>query len=133
MSNDLQYLVRQHYQEGTEDQLFKTLTAFDLAGMIEIPDGTTKNLPYIQMISTGDYTKYTNQTLKDVKTGNDAIVINTTPMVSFGLDDIDIDEDYIKSSSEVTSNASYQIKRRIDGDFFSQVSNAKWKYDANGF
>lgn len=133
MANDLQYLVRQHYQEGTEDQLFKTLTAFDLAGMVEIPDGTTKNLPYIQMISTGDYTKYTNQTLKDVKTGNDAIVINTTPMVSFGLDDIDIEEDYIKSSSEVTDNASYQIKRRIDGDFFSQVSNAKWKYDANGF
>lgn len=133
MANDLQYLVRQHYQEGTEDQLFKTLTAFDLAGMVEIPDGTTKNLPYIQMISTGNYTKYTNQTLKDVKTGNDQIVINTTPMVSFGLDDIDIDEDYIKSSSEVTDNASYQIKRRIDGDFFSQVSNAKWKYDANGF
>lgn len=133
MANDLQYLVRQHYQEGTEDQLFKTLTAFDLAGMVEIPDGTTKNLPYIQMISTGDYTKYTNQTLKDVKTGNDQIVINTTPMVSFGLDDIDVQEDYIKSSSEVTSNASYQIKRRIDGDFFSQVSNAKWKYDANGF
>lgn len=133
MANDLQYLVRQHYQEGTEDQLFKTLTAFDLAGMVEIPDGTTKNLPYIQMISTGDYTKYTNQTLKDVKTDNDQIVINTTPMVSFGLDDIDIEEDYIKSSSEVTDNASYQIKRRIDGDFFSQVSNAKWKYDANGF
>lgn len=133
MANDLQYLVRQHYQEGTEDQLFKTLTAFDLAGMVEIPDGTTKNLPYIQMISTGDYTKYTNQTLKDVKTGNDQIVINTTPMVSFGLDDIDVQEDYIKSSSEVTSNASYQIKRRIDGDFFSQVANAKWKYDANGF
>lgn len=133
MSNDLQYLVRQHYQEGTEDQLFKTLTAFDLAGMVEIPDGTTKNLPYIQMISTGDYTKYTNQTLKDIKTGNDQIVINTTPMVSFGLDDIDVQEDYIKSSSEVTSNASYQIKRRIDGDFFSQVANAKWKYDANGF
>lgn len=133
MANDLQYLVRQHYQEGTEDQLFKTLTAFDLAGMVEIPDGTTKNLPYIQMISTGDYTKYTDQTLKDVKTGNDQIVINTTPMVSFGLDDIDMDEDYIKSSSEVTDNASYQIKRRIDGDFFSQVANAKWKYDANGF
>jgi len=133
MANDLQYLVRQHYQEGTEDQLFKTLTAFDLAGMVEIPDGTTKNLPYIQMISTGDYTKYTNQTLKDVKTGNDTIVINTTPMVSFALDDIDVEEDYIKSSSEVTDNASYQIKRRIDGDFFSQVANAKWKYDANGF
>lgn len=133
MANDLQYLVRQHYQEGTEDQLFKSLTAFDLAGMVEIPDGTTKNLPYIQMISTGDYTKYTNQTLKDVKTGNDAIVINTTPMVSFPIDDIDIEEDYIKSSSEVTDNASYQIKRRIDGDFFSKVADAKWKYDANGF
>ncbi len=104
MANDLQYVVKQHYAEATQETLEKTLTAMDLAGMIDIPNGTTKNLPYIQMISTGDYTKYTNQTLKDIKTGNDQIVINTTPMVSFGLDDIDVQEDYIKSSSEVTSS-----------------------------
>ncbi len=133
MSNDLQYVVKQHYAEATQETLEKTLTAMDLAGMIDIPNGTTKNLPLVKMRATGNYTKYTNQTISDVTTGNDTIVINTTPMVNFAIDDIDEAEDYIDVKSEVISDASYQIKRRIDGDFFAQVVNAKWKYDANGF
>ena len=133
MSNDLQYVVKQHYAEATQETLEKTLTAMDLAGMIDIPNGTTKNLPLVKMRATGNYTKYTNQTISDVKTGNDTIVINTTPMVNFAIDDIDEAEDYIDIKSEVIADASYQIKRRIDGDFFAQAANAKWKYDANGF
>ena len=133
MSNDLQYVVKQHYAEATQETLEKTLTAMDLAGMIDIPNGTTKNLPLVKMRATGNYTKYTNQTISDVTTGNDTIVINTTPMVNFAIDDIDEAEDYIDVKSEVISDASYQIKKRIDGDFFAQVANAKWKYDANGF
>lgn len=133
MANDLQYVVKQHYAEATQETLEKTLTAMDLAGMINIPNGTTKNLPLVKMRATGNYTKYTNQTISDVTTGNDTIVINTTPMVTFAIDDIDEAEDYIDVKSEVISDASYQIKRRIDGDFFAQVINAKWKYDANGF
>lgn len=133
MANDLQYVVKQHYAESTQETLEKTLTAMDLAGMIDIPNGTTKNLPLVKMRATGNYTKYTNQTISDVDTGNDTIVINTTPMVNFAIDDIDEAEDYIDVKSEVISDAAYQIKRRIDGDFFAQVINAKWKYDANGF
>lgn len=133
MANDLQYVVKQHYAEATQETLEKTLTAMDLAGMIDIPNGTTKNLPVVKMRATGNYTKYTNQTIADVTTGNDQIVINTTPMVNFAIDDIDEAEDYIDVKAEVISDAAYQIKRRIDGDFFAQATNAKWKYDANGF
>lgn len=133
MANDLQYVVKQHYAEATQETLEKTLTAMDLAGMIDIPNGTTKNLPLVKMKATGNYTKYTDQTITDVTTGNDQIVINTTPMVNFAIDEIDEQDDYIDVKSEVISDASYQIKRRIDGDFFAQVMNAKWKYDANGF
>lgn len=133
MANDLQYVVKQHYAEATQETLEKTLTAMDLAGMVDIPNGTTKNIPLVKMRATGNYTKYTNQTIADVTTGNDQIVINTTPMVNFAIDDIDEAEDYIDVKAEVISDAAYQIKRRIDGDFFAQVMNAKWKYDANGF
>lgn len=133
MANDLQYVVKQHYAEATQETLEKELTAMDLAGMIDIPNGTTKNLPLVKMKATGNYTKYTDQTITDVNTGNDQIVINTTPMVNFAIDEIDEQDDYIDVKSEVISDASYQIKRRIDGDFFAQVMNAKWKYDANGF
>lgn len=133
MANDFSNVVKQHYKEETQDKLEKVLTASDLAKMEEITNGTTKNLPYIKGRSTGDYTKYTDITIQDVKTGNDQIVINKTPIMTFPMDDIDVGDNYIAVSSEVTSDSSYQIKRRIDGDFFSEVANAKWKYDTNGF
>jgi hypothetical protein len=133
MANDLSNVVKLHYAEATQENLEKSLTSMDLAGMIDIPNGTTKNLPYVKMRATGNYTKYTNQTIQDVATGNDQIVINTTPMVTFAMDVIDEGDDYIDVKPEVIEDASYQIKKRIDGDFFAQVSNAKWKYDANGF
>ena len=133
MSNDLQYLVKQHYAEAVEENLHKELTAMDLAEMVDIPNGTTKNIPHVKMRSTGNYTKYTDQTISGVNTGNDQIVINTTPMVNFALDDIDEEDDYINVKPEVISDATYAIKSRIDWDFFAEVLNAKWKYDANGF
>lgn len=133
MANTFTDVVKLHYAESTQENLEKTLTAMDLAGMIDIPNGTTKNLPYVQMRATGNYTKYTNQTIQDVTTGNDTIVINTTPMVNFAMDVIDEGDNYVDVKSEVIHDASYQIKKRIDGDFFNQVLNAKWKYDANGF
>lgn len=133
MSNDLTNLVKVHYQESIQENLEKNLTAMDLAGMIDIPNGTTKNLPYIKPSAVGEYVKYSSNTAQDVLTGNDQIVINKTPYILFALDRIDMDEDYIKAEPELISDASYQIKRQIDGEFFAQVANAKWKYDANGF
>lgn len=133
MANSLVDVVRLHYAEATQENLEKSLTSMDLAGMIDIPNGTTKNLPYLKMRATSNYTKYTNQTIQDVTTGNDTIVINTTPMVTFAMDKIDEGDDYIDIKPEVIQESSYQIKKRIDGDFFNQVLNAKWKYDANGF
>lgn len=133
MANDFQYVVRQHYSEATEARVKKTLTAWDLAEMVDITDGTTKNIPHIKMRATGNYTKYTDQTITDVKTGSDQIVIDTTPMVNFAIDKLDEEDNYINVKPEVISDAAYQIKQRIDGDFFNKVTDAKWKYDANGF
>lgn len=133
MANEFSSVVRLHYAEATEEALKKTLAAMDLAEMVDIPDGTTKNIPNVKMKSTGNYTKYTNQTITDVKTGSDQIVLNTTPMINFAMDELDEDDNYINVKPEVISNAAYQIKLRIDGDFFNQATNAKWKYDTNGF
>jgi hypothetical protein len=35
-------------------------------------------------------------------------------MVNFAMDDIDVAEDYINIQPEVISDATYQIKKRID-------------------
>lgn len=105
----------------------------DFAEMIDIPNGTTKQIPRVDMRSTGDYTKYTDQTIAPVNTQSEDIVINTTPMVNFAMDPIDVEDNYIALSPQVRNDAAYAIKARLDGDFFAQVSNAKWKYDNGGF
>ena len=133
MANLLAALVKVHYQESVQENLEKTLTAMELAGMVDIPNGTTKNLPYVKAGYVGEYVKYSSNTASDINTGNDTIVINKTPYIQFALDMIDEGDDYIDVKPEVIADASYQIKKQIDGEFFSQVPNAKWKYDANGF
>lgn len=133
VTNDFAWVVKQHYQDAIEEKLELTLTAMDFAEMVDIPNGVTKNIPRINMKSTGDYTKYTDQTISPVGTESEQITINTTPMVTFAIDPLDEQDNYINVKPEVVSDGAYKIKERIDGDFFNQALNAKWKYDNNGF
>jgi len=133
VTNDNAAVIKKHYANDVEDQLQLTLTAMDFAEMVDIPNGTTKQIPRVDMRSTGDYTKYTDQTIAPINTQSEDIVIDTTPMVNFAMDPIDEDDNYIALSPEVRNDAAYAIKARLDGAFFNEVLNAKWKYDANGF
>lgn len=133
VTNDFAWVVKQHYQDAIEEKLELTLTAMDFAEMVDIPNGVTKNIPRINMKSTGDYTKYTDQTISPVGTESEQITINTTPMVTFAIDPLDEQDNYINVKPEVVSDGAYKIKERIDWDFFNQALNAKWKYDNNGF
>ena len=47
------------------------------------------------MKSTGDYTKYTDMTIDPSEAKSEQIVINTTPMVTFAIDPIDEQDNYI--------------------------------------
>lgn len=133
VTNDNAAVIKKHYANDVEDQLQLTLTAMEFAEMVDIPNGTTKQIPRVDMRSTWDYTKYTDQTIAPINTQSEDITINTTPMVNFAMDPIDEDDNYIKLSPQVRNDAAYAIKARLDGAFFNEVLNAKWKYDANGF
>lgn len=133
ITNDFSWVVKQHYAEAVEDKLELTLTAMDFAQMVDIPNGTTKNIPHVKMKSTSDYTKYTDMTIDPSNTWSEALVINTTPMVTFAIDPIDEQDNYINVKPELVSDWAYKIKERIDWDFFNQALNAKWKYDNAGF
>lgn len=133
MANDINALIREHYEGSTQDNLEKELTALDLAGQVVITDGVTKNLPYINPSEIGEYTRYGNATATDIESDVDQITINKTPYIKFVIDQLDEEDAYIAMSPEIVSDATYQIKKQIDGEFFSKVSEAYWKYDANGF
>ena len=132
MSNDFAGVVKQHWANMIEDNLQKTLLATELCEMVDIPNGTTKNLPNVSFQASTDYTKYTAVTFKDAKTGTEQLVINVTPVVPFQIDDLDVEDNYISMAPELTRNASYMLKSRIDGDVLAEVLNAKWKYDNAG-
>ena len=52
-----------------------------------LKDGTTVNFPTVGRMAVGSYTKYTNVTAQDIKTTNETLVINQTPMVMFAFDE----------------------------------------------
>lgn len=133
MANTFTSVVKQHWANAIQDNLEKTLIAMELAKMEDIPNGTTKNLPMVSFQPTTDYTKYTDVTFKDITTANDQLVINTTPMIPFNIDALDVEDNYISITPEVIRNATYKIKERIEGDFLAEILNAKWKYDNSGF
>lgn len=133
MANDTNDLIREHYEGSVQDNLEKELTALDLAGQITITDGVTKNLPYINSSEIGEYTRYGNATATDVVADKDQITINKTPYIKFVIDQLDEEDAYIAIAPEYVSDATYQIKKQIDGEFFSKVPEGYWKFDANGF
>ena len=132
MANDFQYVVKQHWADMVQENLEKTLLGTELCTMVDIPNGTTKNLPYFSQQKAASYTKYTDVTFKDAKTGNDQLVINQTPMVPFQIDALDIEDNYISMAPELTRSAAYTLKSMIDGDVLTEVLNAKYKYDNDG-
>lgn len=133
MSNVFTSVVKQHWENAIQDNLEKTLIAMELAEVIDIPNGTTKNLPRVSFQATVDYTKYTDVVFQDIKTGNDQLVIDTTPMVPFEIDELDVEDNYLNMTPLVTANAGYKLKERLEGDFLAQVLNATFKYDNAGF
>lgn len=132
MANTFTSVVKQHWANALQDNLEKTLVAMELAEMHDIANGTTKNLPRVSFQPTVDYTKYTSVTFQDVTTSNDQLVINTTPMVPFNIDALDVEDNYINMTPEIIRNAGYKLKERIDGDFLAEILNATWKYDNSG-
>jgi hypothetical protein len=52
VTNDNAAVIKKHYANDVEDQLQLTLTAMDFAEMVEIPNGTTKQIPRVDMRST---------------------------------------------------------------------------------
>ena len=132
MANTFTSVVKQHWENALQDNLEKSLLAMELAQMVDIPNGTVKNLPRVSFQSTVAYTKYTGVTFQDVVTASDTLTIDQTPMVPFNIDALDVEDNYINMTPEIIRNAGYRLKESIDGNFLAEVLNATWKYDNTG-
>ena len=132
MANTFTSAVKQHWEAGLQRNLEKHLVAMELATMKIVADGTVLNIPRLAFQSVGSYTKYTNVTVSDLTTANDTLTINTTQMITFAMDKIDMGDNYINIIPKATANAGYKLKQAIDGAFLNQYSNATNVYNTNG-
>jgi hypothetical protein len=132
MANTFTSAVKQHWEAGLQRNLEKHLVAMELATMKIIADGTVLNIPRMAFQSVGTYTKYTNVTVADLTTANDTLTIDTTQMITFAMDKIDMGDNYINIIPKATSNAGYKLKQAIDGAFLNQYSFATNIYNVNG-
>lgn len=132
MANTFTSAVKQHWEAGLQRNLEKHLVAMELATMKVVADGTVLNIPRLAFQSVGSYTKYTNVTVADLTTANDTLTINTTQMITFAMDKIDMGDTYINIIPKATSNAGYKLKQAIDGAFLNQYTNATNYYNALG-
>jgi len=127
MANDVSNLNRQHWAKKVQAELEESLICMDLANTQfkdQLKDGTTVNFPTVGRMAVGSYTKYTNVTAQDIKTSNETLVINQTPMVMFAYDEVDEIENYIDVVSEQMSRNVHTLKQYIEGEFFNEYSNA---------
>lgn len=132
MANLFTSVVRQHWELALQRNLEKHLVAMDLATMKVIADGTVLNIPRMAFQSVGSYTKYTNVTIGSLTTANDTLTIDTTSMITFPMDKIDVGDNYINVIPKATANAGYKLRQQIDGNFLAQYSNASNIYNVNG-
>lgn len=129
MSNDVSNLNRQHWAKKVQAELEESLICMDLANTqfkSDLKDGTTVNFPTVGRMAVGSYTKYTNVTAQDIKTSNETLVIDQTPMVMFSYDEVDAIENYSDVVSEQMSRNVFTLKQYIEGKFFNQYSNATY-------
>lgn len=132
MSNTFTSIVKQHWEDGIQRNLEKHLVAMELATMKVIADGTVLNIPRLAFQSVGTYTKYTNVTVGDLTTASDTLTIDTTQMISFAIDKIDVGDNFINILPKATANAGYKLRQALDGNFLNQYSNATNVYNVNG-
>ncbi len=129
MANNVSNLNQQKWAKTVQAELEESLICMDLANTqfkSDLKDGTTVNFPTVGRMAIGSYTKYTNVTAQDIKTSNETLVINQTPMVMFSYDEVDAIENYIDVVSVQMSRNVFTLKQYIEGKFFAEYANAAY-------
>jgi hypothetical protein len=132
MANLFTSVVKQYWSDKIQMNLEKTTIAPELCTMVDIPNGTTKNLPYVNRNRPTNYTAYSTQTAVDIVTGNDQLVITDCPMLTYDIDELDYEDNYINVQAQVTEDAGYMLRSAIDGDILGELLNANNVYNSNG-
>jgi len=124
MSNTLSALQKIHYSKKVQAELFFKVTALSLAEMVDMPHGITYTKPQIDFNGLTSYVKNTDITVSDTSSDAETLTINQTPLVPFGIDEIELLEIEYSLLDNLATKAAQQIREDIDGNFFAEILNA---------
>ena len=124
MANTLSALQKIHYSKKVQSELFFKVTAFSLANMVDMPHGVTYTKPQIDFNGLTSYTKNTDITISDTSSDAETLTINQTPLVPYGIDEIELLEIEYSLLDNLATKAAQQIREDIDGNFYNEVLNA---------
>lgn len=124
MSNQLTSLQKIHYSKKVMSELFFKTTALSLAEMVDMPHGNTYTRPKIDFNGLTSYVKNTDIIVNDTTTDDESLTINETPLVPFGIDEVELLEISYDLLDNLATKAAQQIREDMDGNFFNQVLNA---------
>lgn len=124
MANELSSLQKIHYSKKVMSELFFKVTALSLAEMVDMPHGVTYTRPSIDFNGLTSYTKNTDITVSDTDTDAESLTINQTPLVPFGIDEVELLEIDYALLDTLATRAAQQIREDMDGNFFNEVLNA---------
>lgn len=124
MANQLSALQKQYYAKEVQRQLYYKVSALSLAKMVDMPHGTTYHKPLIEFNTVQEYVKNTDIAVEDIATTDETLVINRTPLVATGIDEVELLEIDYSLLDTVAANAAQVIREDLDGNFFAEVLNA---------
>jgi hypothetical protein len=124
MANELSSLQKIHYSKKVMSELFFKVTALSLAEMVDMPHGITYTRPKIDFNGLTSYVKNTDITVSDTDTDAESLTINQTPLVPFGIDEVELLEIDYALLDTLATRAAQQIREDIDGNFFNEVLNS---------
>ena len=125
-TNTLDAIRKIHYLKDIETNLHDTLIMNDLADDVsaQFPDGIKFQMPQMAYMQTGNYSG--TLTAKNVTTQYSELELNKVPYVTFQYSDVDKLKDSWDAISKADTNSVYKLKQQMEGDFFAEVSNARY-------
>lgn len=136
VSNDISAIQPEIWSSMVQIPLYKSLVAMEVANtklMSELKNGDTINVPRFASLSAYTYTPGTAISAHTQEWDYDTLIVSTYKVVPFYVDDVRKLTMNIDQAKELTTDAAFQLRDKIDAFVFDKMKNAHTQAKGGGF
>lgn len=119
-----------------QEPLYKSLVAMEVANtklMSDLKSGDTIHVPRFTSLSAVVYTPGTDLTAQAQEWDYDTLIVSTYKAVPFYVDDVRKLTTNVNQAAELTRDAAFQLRNKIDQFVFDKIKNAHSVTKGGGF